>query len=316
MTQASIYSSDWAAKRRVTLIGLFANLGLAVGKVAAGVIGQSQALIVDGIHSFSDLASDALVLVAARWGSLSADHNHPYGHARIETAATAVIGVMLLAVAAGFAFDSAMRLGEPDRLLSPGWLALLAASLSVLINEALFRYTLHVGRAIGSRMIEANAWHSRSDALSSLVVIVGVIGAMAGFAWLDLIAALVVALMVGRVGWQFLVESVAELVDTGLSEERKADLDRLIRRVPGVRGHQRLRTRQMAGRVMMDVEILLDADLKLSQAHDVARQVERDLLKGISELDDVVVGMRPCKKSDYNTSEQEKHDSRKNNSGD
>jgi cation diffusion facilitator family transporter len=294
MSGPSTAESNWPAKRRVTLVGVAVNSILAVGKIIGGVVGQSQALIADGIHSISDLASDALVLVAARWGSLSADHNHPYGHARIETAATAVIGVMLIVVAAGFAFDSIQRLIADGDLPAPGRLALAAAVMSVILNEGLFRYTLHVGRVTGSKMIQANAWHSRSDALSSLVVIIGVLGAMAGVVWLDLVAAVVVAAMVGQMGWRFLAASVAELVDTGLTEERKAALNALIESVPGVRDHQQLRTRQMGGRVLMDVEILLDPELSLARADAIARDLEQRLLQEVNELEDVIVRMRPC----------------------
>jgi cation diffusion facilitator family transporter len=286
--------STWRAKRRVTLVGAAVNLTLAVGKIIGGILGHSQALIADGIHSFSDLASDVLVLVAARWGSLSADHNHPYGHARIETAATAVIGVMLMLVAAGFALDSIQRLIAAEDLPVPGTLALSAAVMSVILNEGLFRYTLHVGRVTGSRLLQANAWHSRSDALSSLVVIVGVIGAMAGLVWLDLVAAVIVAVMVGQMGWSFIKDSVAELVDTGLTEHRKDELNSLIRSVPGVRDHQQLRTRQMGGRILMDVEILLDPELTLAQADAIARELEQRLRQEVNELEDVVVRMRPC----------------------
>jgi cation diffusion facilitator family transporter len=293
MSRSSTGAAAWRAKRRVTLIGIATNLVLATGKIIGGVLGQSQALIADGIHSVSDMASDGLVLLAARWGSLSADHNHPYGHARIETAATAIIGVMLLVVAAGFAIDSIQRLVGDEALQVPGRLALVAAMISVLLNEALFRYTLHVGRETGSQLIQANAWHSRSDALSSLVVIVGVLGAMAGVLWLDLVAAVIVAVMVGQMGWAFLAASIMELVDTGLTEERKADLNALIESAPGVRGHQQLRTRQMGGRVLMDVEVLLDPDLSLARADAIVRALEQQLLEEISELEDVVVRMRP-----------------------
>jgi len=296
MIEGSVAESNWQAKRRVTLVGVAVNLALAVGKIIGGVLGHSQALIADGIHSFSDLASDVLVLVAARWGSLSADHNHPYGHARIETAATAVIGVMLMVVAAGFAIDSIRRLIDNGDLPVPGSLALVAAVMSVILNEGLFRYTLHVGRETGSKLIQANAWHSRSDALSSMVVIVGVIGSMAGVAWLDLVAAVVVAAMVGRMGWSFLAASIAELVDTGLTEERKASLNALIDSAPDVRGHQQLRTRQMGGRILMDVEILLDPELSLARADAIAHDLEQRLLREINELEDVVVRMRPCER--------------------
>ncbi len=285
--------NHWAVKRRVTLIGLGANAVLSVGKIAFGILGQSQALIADGFHSVSDMLSDVLVLAAARWGSFSADHNHPYGHARIETAATAIIGFLLIVVAIGFAVDSLLRLSEPERLLAPGLLALGAAIASVLVNEALFQYTIRVGRATSSALIQANAWHHRSDALSSIVVIVGVAGAMVGVAWLDAAAAIVVAVMVAKMGWRFIASSVAELVDTGLSQARLDDLDGLIRSVEGVRAYQRLRTRQMGGQAFMDVEILLDAQLSLDQADRIARRVHHLLIERVPEMSDVVVGIRP-----------------------
>jgi cation diffusion facilitator family transporter len=285
--------ADWPAKRRVTLVGGTINLMLACAKVAGGLVGHSQALVADGVHSFSDLVSDLLVLVAARWGSMGADENHPYGHARIETAATAVIGLLLLAVAGGFLVDSVNRLLEPDRLLQPGWIALTLALVSVLVNEGLYHYTVKVGRETRSPLIVANAWHRRSDALSSVVVVVGVVGALLGVIWLDAVAAAVVALMVAWVGWEFIRSSVAELVDTGLPAERLAALDRLIRSVDGVSDYQDLRTRRMGGQAFMDVQIVLDPELTLREADRIALEVKSRLLEQVPEMADVVVGVRP-----------------------
>lgn len=285
--------TDWPAKRQVTVVGAIANLLLSIGKILAGVWGQSQALVADGVHSLSDLAGDALVLFAARWGSHGADENHPYGHARIETAATAIIGLLLLAVAAGFMVDSVGRLLEPDRLLQPGWLALIAALVSVFVKEVLYHYTLRVARQTESSLIAANAWHHRSDALSSLVVIVGVAGAMFGMVWLDAVAAIVVSIMVGWVGWQFIGSSLAELVDTGLSNQRLDDLDELIRSIEGVRGYRQLRTRRMGGQAFMDVQILVDGDLTLNEADLIATRVQRVLIAEVPEMSDVVVSVRP-----------------------
>jgi cation diffusion facilitator family transporter len=290
--------SDWPAKKRVTVVGAIANLFLAFGKIVSGVLGQSQALVADGVHSLSDLASDALVLIAARWGSHGADENHPYGHARIETAATAVVGILLLMVAAGFMIDSVGRLLEPDRLLQPGWLALVAAVVSVAVKEVLYHYTVRVARQTRSPLIAANAWHHRSDALSSLVVIVGVAGAMFGLIWLDAVAAIVVAIMVGWVGWKFIGASVAELVDTGLSRKKLEALDELILSVEGVRGYRKLRTRRMGGQAFMDVQILLDRELRLVEADRIANQVKRLLIDKVPEMTDVVVGIRPADPND------------------
>ena len=277
----------------MTLVGAAANFLLAVGKVMVGIVGQSQALIADGIHSLSDLISDALVLVAARWGSHAADENHPYGHARIETAATAIVGFLLLAVAAGFVFDSMARLFDPERLPVPGWIVLVAAALSVLVKEGLYHYTKRVASKTRSPLIAANAWHHRSDAFSSIVVIVGAGGAIAGFPWLDPVAAIVVAIMVGWVGWQFIGDSVAELVDTGLSPDKLEELDRLINSVDEVQGHEKLRTRQMGGQTFMDVQILLDPKISLLEADQIARRVKRLLIEKVPEVSDVVVGIRP-----------------------
>ncbi|MFU8833323.1 MAG: cation diffusion facilitator family transporter [Wenzhouxiangella sp.] len=285
--------TDWPAKRRVTLVGATANLFLAIGKVIAGVLGHSQALVADGVHSLSDLISDVLVLAAAHWGSHGADENHPYGHARIETVGTAIVGILLLAVAAGFLVDSIGRLMSPERLLQPGWLALSAAVVSVATKEVLYHYTQRVARSTRSALIAANAWHHRTDALSSVVVILGVLGAMMGLFWLDAVAAIVVAMMVGWVGWKFMGASVAELVDTGLSPGRLKTIDRLILSVDGVHGYRQLRTRRMGGQAYMDVQILLDPDLTLAEADVIAMEVQQLLISEVRDMADVVVDIRP-----------------------
>ncbi len=284
----------WPEKRRVTLIGALVNLLLSVAKIGIGWIGQSQALVADGVHSASDLVSDGLVLAAARWGAQDADDNHPYGHGRIETVATGLVGALLLLVAGGFVVDASARLLDPERLLSPAWFVLLAAALSLLAKECLFRYTLGVARRLNSPLLAANAWHHRSDALSSVVVLVGVSGALLGWPWLDAVAAIVVAGLVARMGWRFLVEALAELVDTGLSVARQRELEALIRGVAGVRGVNRLRSRSMAGQTFIDVEILLDRRLSLTDADQIATAVADRLLGEVSEVADVTVVPRPA----------------------
>lgn len=276
-------------KTRVTLVGAAVNLLLAALKVVIGVIGQSQALVVDGVHSLSDLVSDALVLFAAHSGSKEADDDHPYGHARFETAATVAIGVVLLMVAGGFAYDAVMRLTEPDRLWTPGWIVLPAAVASVLAKEIIYQYTARVGRRVGSKLIEANAWHHRSDALSSLVVIGGFAGAAAGFAWFDAVAAIIVAIMVGIMGWQFAWQSMQELVDTGLDPETVSELGRLIDGVDGVRSHHNLRTRQMAGAALVDVHILVDPLVSVSEGHRIGEAVEHRLSAYLERPGEILV---------------------------
>lgn len=276
-------------KTRITVAGAVVNLLLAGLKVVFGVVGHSQALVVDGIHSLSDLVSDALVLVAAHTGSWHADEGHPYGHARFETAATVVIGVVLLMVAGGFAYDAVLRLVEPERLWVPGWIVLPAVVASVLAKEAVYRYTAHVGRRVGSRLIEANAWHHRSDALSSLVVLVGFAGTVAGLPWFDAVAALVVAAMVGTMGAQFAWQSVQELVDTGLDMETVRDLAGVIDSVDGVRSHHHLRTRLMADEVLIDVHILVEPWVSVSEGHRIGEVVARRLRGHLERAAEVLV---------------------------
>lgn len=281
----------WPAKRRVTVVGAVWNLLLGIGKVVAGIFGQSQALVVDGVHSISDLISDAVVLAAARWGSIEADHNHQYGHGRIETMAAALVGFLLLGVAAGFLIDAVGRLLDPERLQQPGWLALGAAVASVIIKEMLFRYTRRVARQTHSKLIEANAWHHRSDAFSSIIVIFGVGGVLAGVGWLDSAAAIVVAVMVGWMGWQFVASAVVELADTAIPERERRELEQIILSVDGVHDFRDLRTRRMGGQVVMDVTILLDPQLSLKQADVIAAQTRRKLLDQSTAVTDVVVGI-------------------------
>lgn len=284
----------WPAKRRVTLIGAVINLLLSIGKIAGGIVGQSQALIADGVHSLSDLLSDALVLFASRWGSLEADHNHPYGHARIETLATLGVGLLLLALGAGFLIDSVGRLLVPERLLTPGWLAFGIAVLSVLVKEGLYHYTVRVARQTGSALLRANAWHHRSDAFSSVVVIIGIGGALAGMLWLDAVAAAIVGLMLGWVGWRLLGEAATELVDTGLSDRELEALAETIDAVVGVCGHGRLRSRRMGGRIFVDVRIEVDQTISVRAGCQIAEQVRRRVIDQLPGNADVVVCLRPA----------------------
>src|SRR5690625_4399683 len=301
---------NWPAKRRVTLIGAAVNLVLTVIKIAVGVNARSQALVVDGVHSLSDLFSDAVVLVAARWSAIGADHNHPYGHRRIETVAVAIVGVVLLAVAVGFMVSAASQLFSSEPLPVPGRMALWVAVISVVSKEALFWYTRAVGRRVNYSLVLAKswahrsdappapvviAWHHRSDALSSLVVIAGLIGAQMGFPWLDAVAAIVVAATVSWMGAKFAFQALVELVDTGVSRAEQKALGQIVMSVDGVHGFRRLRTRLMGGQVVMDVCILLDGDLTLNDADRLARRVRRRLLSESTEVFDAVVDVAPWK---------------------
>lgn len=283
----------YRASSRVTLAGAAVNIFLAILKIVFGIIGQSQALVADGVHSLSDLASDAVVLFAAREGSRDADEEHPYGHARFETAATVGLGILLTAVAAGIVFDAARRLLAPEQLLQPGLVALIVAAVSVLAKECLYHYTARTAEKIRSNLLRANAWHHRSDAVSSIIVIVGVGGTMAGFPYLDAVAAIAVALMIAKIGWDLGWQSIRELVDTALDRERVAEIRRTIATVDGVQALHMLRSRRMGENALVDVHIQVDPTLSVSEGHQISETVRSRLIHEIDEVSDVMVHIDP-----------------------
>lgn len=279
--------------RVVTLVGAVANLILAVFKVLFGVIGSSQSLVADGIHSLSDLLSDAMVLFAAKHGAKEADDEHPYGHGRIETVFTVALGILLLLVAFGLSWDAVRRLFHPDLLTRPETITLWVALISVLSKEVLYHYTVRVARRIRSRLLEANAWHHRSDAVSSLVVIVGIGGTLAGLPYLDAIAAVGVALMIAKIGWELAWESVHELIDTGLAQSRVDEIRAAIQAFDGVEDQHLLRTRRMGGEALADVHIMVDPMLSVSEGHFISETLRRRLIEQFDELQDVLVHIDP-----------------------
>lgn len=279
--------------RKVTLIGSAIDLLLAIIKLVAGFLGQSQALIADGVHSLSDLATDFVVLYAARHSSRDADENHPYGHGRFETIATVVLGIALILVAAGITWDAVERLFHPEELMQPGTLALLVAMVSVVAKEWIYRYTKRLADRLRSPMLAANAWHSRSDAISSTIVIVGVAGTMAGLPYMDAIAAAGVGLFIAKIGWDLARDSIRELVDTGLEEEQLREIRAIIQGVDGVRNMHGLRTRRLGSDVLVDVHILVESHLSVSEGHHIGEIVRVRLLQEHEEVNDVLVHIDP-----------------------
>ncbi len=279
--------------RKVTIVGAMINVVLAVVKVWVGYVGHSQALIADGIHSFSDLVTDVLVLIGAKHGSKDADEDHPYGHGRIETAATVVLGAILILVGGGIIVDAYNRLVVDAPTQAPHLLTLLIALLSVLSKEGLYHYTRLVAKRLRSNLLHANAWHHRSDAISSVIVIIGLGGALLGWPHLDAVAAIVVAIMIIHIGWKLGFHSVQELVDTALHPERIDAIRQAILCTPGVRYLHMLRTRKMGGDALVDVHIQVDSKLTVSEGHLIGEKVRETLLTEIDEVTDVTVHIDP-----------------------
>lgn len=266
----AIASERAAAASRSTWVSVAVNLVLTALQIAVGVLAKSQALIADGIHSASDLVADAVVLVANRHSHREADADHPYGHQRFETAASLVLGLLLLAVGLGMLWSAFVKLQQPAAVATVHPAALGVALFTLLAKEGLFRYMLAVATRVKSSMLVANAWHARSDAASSLVVAVGIGGNLLGYPILDPIAAAIVGFMVSRMGWSFGWNALHDLMDRGVDAEELAAIRRTLEETPGVAGVHDLRTRKMGDLIVVDAHLEVDATLSVEAGHDIA----------------------------------------------
>jgi len=292
------------AASRVTLIGMVLDAVLGALKIVAGTLFHSQALIVDGIHSFTDVASDLVVLAVMKVSRQAPDDNHPYGHQRIETFGTLILGSILIAVGAALAWEYTLRLMEGPSGSVPEWPVLVAAGLSVAGKEWIYRYTRRVGERIRSDLIVANAWHSRTDAFSSVLVLLSTIGAMLGWLWLDILAAIVIAAIIGLIGWQFTWNSVRELVDTGLSAEETQQLRAIALGTEGVRDVHELRGRNMGQDVLLDVHLVVPPDISVSEGHQIGMKVVTGMREKLPNIRDVNVHIDAENDEDTPASEQ------------
>jgi cation diffusion facilitator family transporter len=272
------------ATKRSTLVSVVVNLLLSLGQVIAGLLSGSQGLIADGIHSLSDLVADFVVLFAAHHSKKEADEDHPYGHHRYENAASLVLGLLLLGVGVGMIWAAANKLAEPESIAKVHILALWVALIALVAKESLFRYMLRVGERVRSSMLIANAWHARSDAASSLVVAGGIVGNLTGFPLLDPVAALIVGLMIIRMGSGFAWSALHDLMDRAVDTETLNGMRAMLLNTPGVLGVHELRTRKMADLIVVDVHLEIDGEISVRQGHDIADEAERRLCAGFPVL--------------------------------
>ncbi|GIK24261.1 MAG: cation diffusion facilitator family transporter [Rhodocyclaceae bacterium] len=274
---------------RATWISAALNLALTVAQLIVGWLAHSQSLIAHGLHSFSDLLSDFLVLYANRKGSHPADREHPYGHARVETAATLILGASLAAIGFGILWEATLRLQTVAELPPVELLALWVAIFTAASKEVLFRYLLRVAERLRSPMLAANAWHTRADAASALVVVVGIAGALMGWKFLDLLAAAIMGFMILRMGLKLAWESLQELIDTGLDKNKVEAIRRTLLDTPGVLGLHELRTRRMAHQALVDAHVLVDPRISVSEGHRLGEQARQRVLDAHPEVADVLV---------------------------
>ncbi|MFN3785598.1 MAG: cation diffusion facilitator family transporter [Thiothrix sp.] len=285
--------SRQAATQQVTFVGMAVNITLVIAQIIGGIFTASQALIADAIHTLSDLVSDAVVLFAAYHAGKDADANHPYGHGRIETLATVIIGLLLGGVAVAIFTQAGERLLGDAPPVTPNVWAMGFAALAILGKEALYHYTMHVAKRIHSPLLKANAWHHRSDAFSSAVVLLAVGGAQFGLPWLDAAAAMLVAVMIFYMAIQLILESTSELVDTGLEPNEVETIRQFICDINGVENVHLLRTRRMGGRVLADVHLQVDGQISVSEGHHIGETVMYRLRKQFPSISDVVVHIDP-----------------------
>ena len=268
-----------AAATRSTWVSVGVNLVLTLLQIVAGIFSKSQGLIADGIHSLSDLVADFVVLLAGHHSRKDADADHPYGHHRFETAASLVLGLLLLAVGLGMLWSAVHKLESPETVPQVHVLALWVAGGALVSKELLFRYMLAVAKRVKSSMLVANAWHARSDAASSLVVGIGIIGNLAGYPILDPIAALIVGAMVTRMGWGFSWEALHDLMDRAVDEEEVAAIRQTLLDTPGVEGVHDVRTRKMGDMIVVDAHLEVDARLNVEAGHDITVEARNRVLQ-------------------------------------
>ena len=286
-SEHALYSAEEraAVASRTTWVSVAVNLVLSATQIVVGAFAHSQGLIADGIHSLSDLIADFVVLIASHHAKKDADEDHPYGHQRFETAASLVLGALLLLVGSGMVWSALMKLENPSAIPVANSVALWVALAAIAAKESLFRYMLRTAKAVKSSMLVANAWHARSDAASSLVVSVGLLGNLLGYPLLDPIAALIVGCMVGKMGWSFGWDAFHDLMDRAVAEEEVDAIKKTLRATPGVAGVHDVRTRKMGDMVIVDAHIEVDATLTVEAGHNIAVAARQAVLQHHRVLD-------------------------------
>ena len=286
---------------RVTLIGSVGNVALLTFKFIAGIVGHSSAMIADAVHSLSDFITDLIVLIFVKISAKPQDESHDYGHGKFETIATFVIGLALIAAATGIIVSGSLKLTnwlQGEQLEAPGWLALWAALISIIVKEVLYRYTALVGQRLNSQAVIANAWHHRSDALSSIGTAIGIGGAiLLGQRWtvLDPLASIIVGALLIKVAVELLKTSIGELTECSLPEETEREIEDIVKSFPGVYEPHNLRTRKIGNHIAIEIHIRMDGALSLHEAHEQASTIEHSLKQRFGAETHVTIHMEPIK---------------------
>lgn len=277
----------------VTLVGMMLDLLLGFGKIIGGILSNSFALITDGIHSLTDAGTDIFVLIVARVSHTEPDAEHQYGHGRFETLGTIAMGIVFFITAAILLYDSINRLRLSEPLPTPAAAGMIIALLSIATKEWIYHYTMRVAKRLNSSLLKANAWHSRTDAISSIAVLIGIVGARQGYPWMDTVAGMFVALIIAKIGWELCSDSLTELVDTAVSEQRREQFESCILAIEGIRGITELRSRSSGGKIILEVRLLVNSHISVSEGHQLGEMVNKSLISQFADVSEVLIHIDP-----------------------
>lgn len=281
--------------RRLSVIGIGGNILLVLFKLYAGIAGHSGAMVSDAVHSMSDVLATLVALIGVRVGKKAPDSQHPYGHDRFECLASLALGVILLLTAIGIGRSGLQTIisGEYSGLVRPGLIALSAALVSIAAKEAMFRYTMHYAVKLNSSAFKADAWHHRSDALSSVGSLIGIVGARLGLSVMDSVAAVVISLFILKVGADIIRDALGKLLDRSCGEEFEKALSDFIIAQDGVERLDLLRTREFGDKIYIDAEIAVDGSLSLSEAHEIAENVHNAVEEKYPNIKHIMIHENP-----------------------
>ncbi len=281
--------------KRVTWVGLLSNVVLSILKCILGYFGSSQAVIADGVHSLSDLTTDLAILIGIKYWSAPPDPKHPYGHHRLENIVTVFIGGILISVAIGISYNSIYTLTNPEDKLTPTWLAAVAALISIIVKELLYRWTAKEGDRVNSPSLRANAIHHRSDSMSSIPTLIAVCVASLSeeLKFVDQLGALIVSVFILKTGFEVIKESMSCLIDTSATEEDQSKIMELTLAIDGVKSAHKVRTRKVAYGTYADLHIQVNGDLSVTVGHDISEEVKKILLQNGPNIIDVIVHLEP-----------------------
>ena len=288
--------------QKITRVSLLANIALSIIKFIIGTMGNSQAVVADALHSFSDTSSDFVILFGVKYWTAPPDESHPYGHQKIESFATIIIGLILLFVAGSIGYNGIVSLlpteqNQQQHQAVLSWIAVTAPLISIVLKEILFQITYKVGIETNSSSVKANAWHHRTDALSSIPVLIAVIASLINpnLAFLDQIGAIVVSAFIIKVGLEILFTSINDLLDTGISQDEIINFEKIILNIHNVKGVHRLRTRKLANCIYIDLHLEVSGTMSVIEGHDISEEVKTILIATNPKIIDVMVHLEPEK---------------------